>query len=392
MAILHFAGFESGSPYEWYGDSLYGGYYSGFVGTTGTSVCAVDSGTKRTGGYSLKISPQSGNFVAYWGNHARTTGCVKVDVRITARPATTARMLLNGISPYERLLINADGTLTLQDSTGASHGTTTTALTDTTRWYRIEVRVPADGSASSELRIDGRTEFTFTHKSLDNLPTWLGNYDNVADTYTAYFDDFVIADAAHGWIGPTAVYHLLPTADAQRGSWTGGSGGTTNLWDAINNVPPAGTATETNTTQIESADSSGDNSTDEYRATTQTIASVVGTGASVLAMSCGCFHGEDVATGTKTGSIALTSPTISATTFTFGQDLAALGTYPDYWQWRSPAPITSGWTNNTAPVIVLRKTDATTRVGSVCFAAVGVVVQQVSDPLPRRPMRALLRR
>lgn len=320
---------------------------------------------------SLKLTPASGA-TGYW---AGLTGAVnwiagsriRFYVRITSLPGTARKLLSCGASGAS-LRLNTDGTLTVLGS-GSVLGSSTTALSDTARWYRIEF-----GSFSSTvvLRIDGIEEVNVG--SAESVGARLGADDTVASTYTAYVDDLVVDDAA--WPAHSFVRMLLPTGDTQVGSWTGGVGGTTNLFDAVNNAPPIGTATETDLTQIESIDGSGDNATDEYRATIATYASagIVG-GDTVLAVAPLIWHGEDVSTGTKTGSVAMVANPNPASyqAFTFGGDIGALGTFPSNWQGTGPALVDSpSVTLSTNPQIAVRKTDAGTRVASICFIGLKV--------------------
>lgn len=58
---------------------------------------------------------------------------------------------------------------------------------------------------------------------------------------------------------------LKPVEDVARTGWVGGAGGTTNLWEAIDNTPPVGVklASATNTSQVKDANN---NATDTYEA------------------------------------------------------------------------------------------------------------------------------
>src|SRR5213079_3376565 len=67
-------------------------------------------------------------------------------------------------------------------------------------------------------------------------------------------DDVAINDISGttqtSWPGEGNIVLLKPTSDNQIGSWTGGAGGTTNLWDAVNNTPPVGITGGSNTATI----------------------------------------------------------------------------------------------------------------------------------------------
>jgi len=194
------------------------------------------------------------------------------------------------------------------------------------------------------------------------------------------FDDWATNDNngadQNSWPGAGSVVLCKPISDSQDGSWTGGAGGTgIDLSLAVSSTPPVGTAAETNTTQIESVDSSGDNATDEYRAnlTTYTDAGI-GASDTINVLHPLINHGEDVSTGTKTGSFGLQSnPSQTYATFTFGDDVGGLGTFPTNWRTKLSSPVYSpSVTKGSSPVLAVRKTDTGTRVASVDFMGLNV--------------------
>lgn len=93
-------------------------------------------------------------------------------------------------------------------------------------------------------------------------------------------------------------------------------------------------------------------------------------------------HGEEVSTGTKTGTFALTkNPVIAAATFTYGNDIGAAGAYPTNWRWRTigPAYDVNFSSAGPGPWLEFKKTDTGSRYVLVCFAGVYVEVRQL-DP------------
>jgi hypothetical protein len=332
-------------------------------------------GTNATAGYW-----QLGGGVALGAYH-------RVYIRVSAFPATTARTLLGIRANGVNIRLNPNGTLEYFEG-GTSYGTSADALQANT-WHRVEWR---DGTGSSVpvLLIDGVTQVTAS----PSVWTWNGRFgcasDTVADTYTVYFDDYANDDAA--FPGPGRVVLLVPTSDSVRDTlWTGGVGGTTNLWDAVDNRPPAGTATETNTSQIEHAGGAA-GTTDDYEAnmTTYTAAGV-GANDTVLFVHPFGIDGEDVATGTKKVAYeVLSNPAIAiSSSFNAGDDIGALGTYPTNWAIHfgnkaSNPTVTKG----TAPVMRVRRPETATRVASVCFMGMYVEYLPALAPPPfRRPWR-----
>lgn len=339
---------------------------------TGVSIDA----SSRTGSFALKVALTSG----VTGRYEATTGSghfVRFYMKVTVRPASTARQFYGNVSAnFVTLRLNPSGTIAYYVDTTLI-GTSTAALTDTTKWYLIEIR---SGTASSVaiLRIDGVNEITGSPSSWSQVIS-LGTEDTVADTYTAFFDDLVRDDAAYP--GDSKVVLLIPTADTSNTNWRKGAGTTTgtDFYEAVNNLPPGGvaSASETDVTNIESASSTG---TAQYTATMSTYASKgIAAGDTIVAIQQIVDHGEDIATGTKTGTFELTAnPVVSATAFTFGDDGGAHGIYNNAASlWAPGRLITSGpsVTVSTAPTMKLVKTDTTTRVGCVCF--MGIYVEYV---------------
>ena len=295
-------------------------------------------------------------------------------IRVTVRPATTARPIYGATSSLH-IDLNPNGTLSVVNNT-TPIGTSTTALTDTARWYMVELRI-SNGSSVTVLQIDGIAEVTGSPSSW-SISNFMGAAGTVADTYTAYFDDFSQDNSA--FPGPGNVVLLLPISDSSITNWTAGAGAGSSLFEAINNLPPAGvaSASETNTTNIESSSNSG---TASYSANMNYLADLgAQAGATIVALEQLVVHGEDIATGAKTGSFELASnPVVGATAFTFGEgDSGAHVAYADAasnWKLSSLVTTTPSMDINSVTNMRLVKTDTTTRTGCVCF--MGIYVEYV---------------
>jgi hypothetical protein len=288
-----------------------------------------------------------------------------------------------------QLAVAATGNLVLLSSTGVNLGATTTFAVDT--WHLIELEIAADGVSTTRatLKVNGQVVVNnATVNSSASSQMGSGGYfvfDGNA-THTYYFDDFVFntsdGSVNNSWPGSGSVLLLVPTSDNQRGSWTGGAGGTTNLYDALDNLPPAGLTTETDTSQIESADSSGDNTTDEYIANMTTYTAAGITAADKIEAIVGFVsHSEDVSTGAKTGKFRILSNPVDAglVTFTFSGTVGGTCTNynanPTTWSWDRTAVIENpSVTLGTAPTMAVRKTDTGTRVAQVCMLCMYVAV------------------
>lgn len=308
-------------------------------------------------------------------------------------PAADYNLLAGSLSGSTVVSIRhrTDGKLILSRrvNTPADIGTASAKALIPNVWHRVELKwlVSSAGSNSTcEAYLDGELISSVTGQNFNNTALnrfEVGTSTSPGASWVIYFDDVAFNDdqgsSENSYPGAGRIVLLKPTADSQVGSWTGGTGGTTNLFDAVDNTPPVGTASESNTTQIESADSSGDNSTDEYRATLTTY-DAAGVRGRIKLIHPGLWHGEDAATGTTTGSVGMFSnPAGSLKAFTYGADLGALGTWDTNWEWTYADPIYDPAVDlSVAPVMNVRKTDAAANVGSVCF--MGALVEFVDAP------------
>lgn len=355
-----------------------------------------DTAIKRTGAASLKFVASSGADNAYVVDGGVAQLWHRIYVRVTARPSTTRRIIL-GQSSSVNLQLNPDGTLAYYNST-VSQGTSTTALTDDTKWYRIEWRGGTDTSVVV-LKIDGVDEVTAS-PSAWSARGILGSNDTVADTYTLYFDDYSADNATAP--GEGAVVLLLPVSDSARSTeWVAGSNATTattNLWEGVNNTPPVGTATSN---AVTAAISHEGGATGDYDAnmTTYTDAGI-GAGATINAMQAISVTGEDISTGAKVLTMSIKSnPAQGAFETNWTVGTSAVGTYPTNWTITRGTIISSpSVTLGTSPVMTMRRPETASRRADVCFMGIyvdyteGAPADPVSFPPvpPRHPMMHLL--
>lgn len=344
---------------------------------TGAGV-TIESSTVRTGSYSMKVVAGSGvnNSIDLDSSGLGPlggAGQVGFYILVAARPATTARVIFGAIvAGVMNLRLNADGTLTLFQNT-TSIGSSTVALTDTTRWYQIIVTTRAVTS-SPLLIVDGNTEVSGTIAGVTSDAVF-GAADTVADTYTAYYDDLV-SDGLTALSGQWRVTLLIPTSLNAANGWVEGDGaGTANMAAAVATRPPPGlaSANETNATNIESATNSASDNCD-MNMTTYAAAGLYA-GDVVNAVRGLVRHGEDIATNTKAGAVTIVSnPAQSGEdAFNFGDDAGAHGAEVGNWKTkRATIQLTPSVTLTTAPVLRVGKRTATTRV--VCVDFMGIYV------------------
>jgi len=339
--------------------------------------CSIENSIVRSGSHSLKVLCVPG-VTAY---HIAISGFLfnRAYIRVTSLPLTTPRVIVGAINTNNvNIRLTTSGSLSFYVDTTLI-GTSSTALVNADKWYRVEWRT---GTASNVpvLLIDGNTEITDSPSSW-TYPGSFGANDIVADTYTAYFDDVASDDS--DWCGEGKVVLLLPISDNARDSlWTGGAGGTTNLYEAVNNTPPIGTASETDSTQIEHAGGAS-GTTDQYTANMATYASAgIGAYDIIVSVVGKVVHGEDEAAGTKQLKYHIVSnPSSDASvTFNAGLDAGALGTFPTNWATAVGFPSISYplVDLNTSPIMRVVRPETASGVASICFMGINVEYRENS--------------
>jgi len=358
VAVTFLTGFESAA-------SLVDG-----IALSGTA--AYSTTQARTGTRSIRCNPASGASGYAVSTLSAATGWHHFGLFVASLPSVT-RIIAGGPSGYNYISLKSDGYLEYHDYTGTLIGTSSVALSTAT-WYWIGWRSSTTGASVPLLQVDGTTALTAISADGGVVNFKVGLVGTEASAIDLYFDDIIDDNA--GFLAPSKVALLLPISDNARTTlWTGGSGGTTNLYDAVNNTPPVGSATESDTTQIEHAGGAA-GTTDAYDAnmTTYTTAGV-GASDTVIALRGVIAWGEDIATGTKLLSWSgVSNPSWtgeSSIDVSTGHGSGAVGTYgtgTDYWNERQSAVVTSpSVTLGTSPVMRVVRPETASRVASVCF-------------------------
>lgn len=271
-------------------------------------------------------------------------------------------------------------------------------------WYRVEVSLNCGvGSIDSgELRIDGVTVASASSQNWQDGVTggmqvgYLPLSGNV--TATLYTDDWAYNDdqgaSQNTWPGAGNVVNLFPISDNARATlWTAGAGGTTNLWDAVDNTPPAGlaSASETNTSNIEHGGGAA-GTTDAYDANMTSYTSAgVAADSTVNVVSFIEVDGEDITTGSKLLKFeVLSNPTIASPgNVTAGDGAGAHGAYGGLWAIRTNQGITyaPSVTLGTSPVMRVTRPETASRVACVCFMSMVVDYTPAAGAMrvPRNP-------
>lgn len=367
MAVTWLCGFEMGSTGE---------------GTTPTGAVSVQSSVARTGTYALRINPtgttaslQFQSRPAAGGTRSLFTSC-RFALRVSTLPGAATTLFSNGSA---QLRLNSTGNLIVRTG-GIDRATSTDALSADGLWHMVEFDVAWNAGSGARVYVDGNLWAT---SSVDAIAAGVaGTIGTSGVTCDLYVDDLVFEDGPLSVLwGAWKVPILLPTSDNSRGNWTGGAGGTTSLFDAINNQPPVGVAagSDTNTSQIQNATNATYPTTaaqaGDFNCQTYAAAGIVAAD-TLWAVQMVCNHGEGSATGTKAGGLFIASNPAQASpglTFDYGDDIGAAGTFPTNWK-TAIGPVTAApsVTLATAPVARVYKNDASTREGHVDFAGIYV--------------------
>lgn len=414
-------GFETGSLYSEVYD--FNGTNDGapctnthFAGSV--SIEGPDTSNVRSGHYSLKVNPASGA-AGWWGWIPTPTSAPTVQtigpgawsqfyVKITSLPGTARKMLCSNNTGggyfYHQLRLNTDGTISHMAEDGTTViGTTTTALTDTSKWYKLTLHgAYVGGLWRLALRIDG-TEETYYQASGGGNYGWGGRFgtsDTVAATYTMYIDDITLYNGNVDTTdepGDSHIVYMPVVADNTIGAtWYKADHSTqTGLYECLNNVPPVGVASA-NETSNPNASIYGGPTASNSTFDTATFDSVFSSSDVLLSAQHICIHGEDVATGSKMhSSWATNNPSNGVYSGTyFGGDSGAHGAFAGGLWWVTHSYMTGGNypqamnlttsppTRSSPCTIGVRALQAS-RYGCVCL--LGLMVEYRPSPAGARP-------
>jgi hypothetical protein len=354
---------------------------------------------QRSGSRAFQVDSTGSNSVAYlsttngWTGALDTTYSSRGAHRLGALPTTTVPIAvfatLAGAAIISARLTSA-GKLQLWNETGtpAQIGSDSVATLTTGQYYTIQLRVrtPTGGGAAStaELVLDGTVVATTTVANLGTAvagQAYWGWFQAPGASKTMLLDDIAVNNSTGG--NETGypnkdgkVVEAVPIGDSAIGNWTGGAGGVTNLWQAVDNVPPAGlgSASETDTSQIKNST----NSAVGYTANLTTYSTLgLVTGDVVTLVQSIAISSQEVTTGTRTGTQQLTSnPVVAATAMNFNEGGVAAGTYLTGWAHdRGTITYSPSVTLGSSPMMRCIKTDTGTRADDICY--MGLLVEYV---------------
>ncbi len=220
----------------------------------------VQSVTVRTGTFALKCTPTAtiGATVEFQRRTAAGFDNIfqscRFYMQVLALPSSTE--LICSAGGVLSLRLTSTGTLQLWSSS-TIRATSTNALSVDGLWHRIEWDNGWSSGNGTRVFVDGVSWATNT-TDVGITPQGAGQLGCNTNGTILAFDDVVWDNSTLGGARASdyEVILLKPVSDNARGTnWTAGAGGTTNLFDAVNNSPPVGVAdaSATNLSQIRNA-------------------------------------------------------------------------------------------------------------------------------------------
>lgn len=297
-----------------------------------------------------------------------------------------------------QLRINNDRTVDVFNAITAATLATGIFTLPTGEWHRVETHLLTNASTGVfEVLYGGVSVYSASNLNTGSTaPSRLnmGSCTAAGGGGELWFDDCGLNNNQTGgaqtsWLGDGYVLDLLPTADSSRGNWTGGAGGTTSLFAAIDNEPPVGVAAAsgTNTSQVKdtvAAASPGDFTMQTY------TAAGVGAGDTVVLTQIEAIVASESASSTTASLQGVSNPTLALTAILSGAyGGATMGTFPTGWKWADngtvPFPFivyAPSVTLGTAPVVRLQRVSVTSgRNPHCCYLALRV---EAFTPPPTR--------
>lgn len=310
-------------------------------------------------------------------------------IYLTAAPSAQAQILVwQTAAPAGiiQLRLNTDRTVDVFSVTAGTTLATAIFTLPTGAWHRLETHILTNASTGVfEVLWDGVSVYSASNLNTGSTAPGRCNvgWFTAPTTGDLYIDDCGINDNTGtstelSFPGDGYVVDLLPTADNARNNWVAGAGGTTNLFQGVDNIPPAGVAlaSGTNTSQIHNQVASSTSPAADYVATMQSYtAGGVGSGDVIDLVQAIAGVGAE-STSASTGSADITSNPAqsqgSAVTWIFGG--SAIGTFPTGWgQYAGAVAYDPSVTLGTAPTMrVTRRTATSGRNVACCYMAIRV--------------------
>lgn len=335
MAISQLSNAELGHAEELYG--VLGGTSNAFVSTANPKNGSYHFRTAATGGtgqlqYSKRLSGGALDLIY------QSLSCWFYVTTMPSVNGAFVRFMSGGVAK-QRLQLSSTGVIALLNSSGANVATSDSGVIYTGKWFRMDLDCGYNSGLGIRVYIDGILVANNDTAVMDLCDTvYLGC--NTSSTFNFDWDDVVLYDSyiPSDLIGAEyKIYTLLPVSDNSRGGWLDGGGGTTNLYDSLNNVPPVGVNAATNGTKLRNTVASA---TDNADFNLETYDNQIPNGDTIRALQLVVNDAQKTTTGSpKAGALGLVSnPSQFEFQFDFGLPngngsvaAAASGTFPTGW-------------------------------------------------------------
>lgn len=356
-------------------------------GLTNITALTASTANPRLGiGFSLRDTVSTDASGTPWSvsitTAVGTTIYIRAYIAALVPPTTTVNVFGFTGNAFPHINFFTDGSLALVTNSPSNTFYTSAAgfvTSGTYHCYEIGLRIGVGATDYVEFRIDGQSVFSTTTASLsDAVP---GFIQGVGTGSPTDFDDMAVNDDTganqNSWCGAGKVILLKPTADSARGAnWTGGAGGTTNLFAAVDNTPPVGVvlASATNTSQIKNV---AKDLVTVYDATLQTytVGGIIASDIISLVQPIAVIGGSN--TTMNLGITGVSNPAAAEVTGNVTGTIA--GTFPTGWTLlRGTLVYAPSVTLGTAPVSRFRKNTSSTNAGM--SALMGLLVEYYSTP------------
>lgn len=230
-AATYLVGFEAGAR-------------TGDASQSISSACTYDTAVKRTGTYALKCALTAAAFFRTNTGVPNNQSVVylRFYFRLTSHTVGTNAMIYAGVvggTISGSISLNGSEQLILRDDANAIVGTGSTAL-NLDQWYRIELFKSGADPGTYTLWLDGSQQVTSATADangiLDNMI--FGN-NNASQTYTAYWDDVRLDDAALPGAGQIEILTVNGAGSLTEFDTTSGSA---THWQNVDEIPPVDTS------------------------------------------------------------------------------------------------------------------------------------------------------
>jgi hypothetical protein len=357
-----------------------------------TGTVSINTSSQLSGRACFSAACTSQNRIIWNFNGAVSTAYFeRVLINPTALPVgnpTKLAMFVISGGDGGGIWLETSGALTLKLNGGSALATSSAISTGTWTMIELQLNYPASGAATISMRVNGVLIGSGTGSA--NLPISVhagGNCNGSAFPTSGgpiLFDDVALNDSTgasqNSWPGFGKVVLLKPVSDNARVGFTNGGLGTTNLWQAVDNLPPVGVALASMTATSQISDVAV-NATDTYDANVGAFTDALSAGGGGMGSGDVVSLVVALANGGQGGAVnetlavrCLSNPVASEGTATTGT--TAAGTFPTAWTAVFSAyAYAPSVTLGTEPVVRVRK--GTSSATAIFYDLMGLLVEFV---------------